>query len=129
MTPRGQEIHILSRHFWLEEDPPESGLFEKCEAIPFPEEYETLMGEAVAGAGRGYVYQYNTNHPAKRVNDEDENDLAAYLVGIMAAEIPWIDIRSSEPKLFTTEDLADPEAVAHKCAAIVGEVLNDYHSA
>lgn len=128
MSPRGKEIHILSRHFWLEEDPPESGLFEKCEAIPFPEEYATLMGEAVAGSARGYIYQYNTAHPAKRVHDESENELAAYLVGIMAAEIPWIDIRSSEPKLFSAEEMSDPEIIAHKCAAIVGEILSDYHS-
>ncbi len=126
---KGDILDEVSRHFFLEQDPPEKGLFEKCEALNFPEEMEKITGEAVAGEAGGYIFQYNKGHPAKKAVDDDENTLTAYLVSIMANEIPWIDLRREKPTQFTEEELESPDAIAKKISKIIGEILHNYYSA
>ena len=125
---KGNILDEVSRHFFLEQDPPEKGLFEKCEALDFPKEMEKITGEAVAGEVGGYIFQYNNSHPAKKAVDDDEDTLTDYLVSIMANEIPWIDLRREKPTQFTEEELESPDAIAKKISKIIGEILHNYYS-
>jgi len=125
---KGDILDEVSRHFYLEQDPLEKGLFEKCEALDFPEEMARITGEAIAGEDNGYIFQYNSNHPAKKAVDNDENTLTDYLVVIMANELPWIDLRREKPVQFTEEDLENPAAITRKMSKIIGEILFDYYS-
>ncbi|NOH04737.1 MAG: hypothetical protein HND47_23585 [Chloroflexi bacterium] len=125
---KGDELHVLSRHFWLEQDPPEKGLFEKCEALDYPEEMIKIMGEAVRGESEGYLFQYNNIHPAKRAVDDEEDSLTEYLVKIMGLQLPWIDLRREKPVLFSKEDLESPENIAQKVSKIMGQILYEYYS-
>jgi hypothetical protein len=125
---KGDELHILSRHFWVEQDPPERGLFEKCEALDYPEEMIKIMGEAVRGESNGYLFQYNNIHPAKRAVDDDEDTLTDYLVKIMGMQLPWIDLRREEPILFSKEDLESPGNITQKVSRIIGQILFEYYS-
>ncbi len=124
---KGEELHILTRYFYLEEDPPETGLFEKCEGMEFPEKARKLTGEAIPGESGGYILQYNLNHPAKRAVEDDMTEFKDYLVTLMANEIPWIDIRSDSPRLFDKDSIGDPEKVAKRSSQIIGEVLHTYY--
>jgi len=129
---KGEELHILTRYFYLDEDPPERerGLFEKCEGMEFPADVRKLMGEAIPGEAGGYRLQYNLNHPAKPTED-NVRDFRDYLVKLMANEIGWIDIRSELPRLFDKDSVADPEYVAEyvakRTSQIIGEILHTYY--
>ncbi|MGA9363810.1 MAG: hypothetical protein WBW16_05510 [Bacteroidota bacterium] len=125
---KGDELHVLSRHFWLEQDPPERGLFEKCDPLEYHEEMKKIMGEAVPGESRGYIFQYNILHPAKTAVDESEDLLTDYLVKIMGLQLPWIDLRRTKPVLFSKEDLESPENIAQAISKILGQVLYEYYS-
>jgi len=125
---KGDELHTLSRHFWLEQEPPEKGLFEKCEALDYPDEMMKIMGEAVKGEDKGYIFQYNNLHPAKLAVDEDEDLLTDYLVNIMGLQLPWVDLRREKPILFSKEDLESSENVAQKISKIIGQILYEYYS-
>lgn len=125
---RGDELHTLSRHFWLEQDPPEKGLFEKCDPLDYPEEMMEIMGEAIKGEDKGYIFQYNNLHPAKRAVDEDEDSLTDYLVNIMGLQLPWVDLRREKPTLFSKEDLESSENIAQKVSRILGQILYEYYS-
>lgn len=125
---KADELHVLSRHFWLEQDPPEGGLFEKCDPLEYHEEMMKIMGEAVPGESKGYIFQYNILHPAKRAVDESEDLLTDYLVKIMGLQLPWIDLRREKPALFSKEDLESPENIAQKISKILGQVLYEYYS-
>jgi len=125
---KGDILDEVSRHFYLEQDPPEKGLFENCDPLDFPEEMAKITGEAVAGEAGGYIFQYNNKHPAKKAVDNDENTLTDYLVVIMANELPWIDLRREKPFQFTEEELESPAAIARKMSKIIGEILFNYYS-
>lgn len=128
MKPRkGLVLHRLTRHFYLEEDPPETGLFEKCESLDFPKEVKLLMGEAIPGDSGGYILQYNRTHPAKRAAEDDLADLKDYLVKLMANEIPWVTIRNDAPDWFAKEKTSDGEYVARRCSQIIGQVMYEYY--
>lgn len=124
---KGYELHILSRRFYLEEDPPEGGLFEKCDGMEFPEEQKLIMGEAISGESSGYIFQYNLDHPAKKASDDTEDHLTDYLFRIMANEVPRIDIRREERKIFSDEDLKDPVRLSQEISRLIGKIMHEYY--
>jgi hypothetical protein len=124
---KGYELHILSRRFYLEEDPPERGLFERCDGMIFPEEQNLIMGEAISGESGGYIFQYNLDHPAKKSSDETEDHLTDYLFRIMANEVPRIDIRSDMRKIFSDEDLKDPSRLSQEISRLIGKIMYEYY--
>ncbi len=130
-SKKGAEIHKAGKIFYVEEDPPESGLFEKCDGMPYGdvEEMKTIMGEAVPGEDQGYIFQYNTDHSAYEEYSEKEEELKDYLVRIMADEIPRIVIRADKQKIFTEEEISDPEKLTRKASQLQGQVLYDYFNA
>lgn len=127
MKPKkGEELHKITRIFYLEEEPPEQGLFEKCIPIEFPLEVQHLMGEAIPGDA-GYVLRYNTKHPAKPPLYEGESALTEYFVTLMANEIPWITIRNDVPGWFEEDKITDAQYVAQKCSDMISRVLYEYY--
>ena len=125
---KGYELHILSKRFYLEEDPPEGGLFEKCEGLGFPEEQKLIMGEAISGKSKyGYIFQYNLDHPAKKASDDTEDHLTDYLFRIMANEVPRIDIRREERKIFSDEDLKVPMRLSQEISRLIGKIMHEYY--
>jgi hypothetical protein len=124
---RGNIIHTISRHFWVEEDPPQRGIFEEIEPVDYPKDLKAIMGEAVKGESAGYKFLYNISHPAKKVAEIDENSLMRYLIELMCSELAWIDLRSVEPKLFTKDDLDNPANIIKRLNKFLGEVKHNIY--
>ena len=126
---KGRELDRASANLWVEEDPPERGIFEKVEPLEYRPPMENLMGDHYQSNGRGYTFTYNVKHPAFEDVSENEGDqLTDYLVNLMGHEVVRIDLESVEPRLFAPEDLDSPAIVARKLSEIVGRILHEYHS-
>ncbi len=80
---KGVELDYKTKSFYLEEDPPMRGLFERCEAFGFPDEepIKYWIGYSEYGSERGLVLYYNLNHPGYVPVSENEEDLAEYIEG------------------------------------------------
>lgn len=123
---KGDILDEKRRTFYLEEDPPTAGLFEKCDAVEY-EIYTPVMGEARHGERAGYIFEYNIKHPAYDAVCDSEDDLAIYLFQLMVYEVCRIDLGETESKLFKEEDKDTPESVLHKTVRIVGEFMHKYY--
>lgn len=110
---RGEILHQLRKNFWVEENPPQKGLFDDIEGIPYPENIGTQQGEAQKSEGLSYKFIYNINHPAKKAIDNDEDKLMKYLIELMCIELAWIDLRNTEHSFFTA-DLENPSDTIRK---------------
>ena len=119
---RGQILHQISKHFWVEENPPQKGIFEDIEAIEYPDEKKTIMGLAYKSDGGGYIFSYNSNHPAKRAVEDDEDKLMKYLIELMCIELAWVDLRSVDSKIFSGDGKENPELVVRELAKFLGSV-------
>ncbi|PKP58181.1 hypothetical protein CVT91_09055 [Candidatus Atribacteria bacterium HGW-Atribacteria-1] len=120
------KLDVENRSFYLEEDPPEHGLFEKCEPMEFPERAKMIMAESLTGERGGLVLQYNINHPANEAVQGQEDDLAAYLVWLMGHEMCRYDLLQENPVLFDTEDKDNPDAVLRKTLRKIGEFVHRF---
>jgi len=123
---KGTELDIENRSFYLEEDPPESGLFERCEPLEFPERAKMIMEECLTGERRGLVLQYNLNHPAQEAVQDQEDDLAAYLVWLMGHEMCRYDLLQESSVLFDSEDKDNPDAILRKTLRNIGEFVHKF---
>jgi len=123
---KGTELDVENRSFYLEEDPPERGLFEKCEPMEFPERAKMIMAESLIGERGGLVLQYNLNHPAQDAVQDQEDDLAAYLVWLMGHEMCRYDLLQERTVLFDTEDKDNPDAVLRKTLRKIGEFVHKF---
>jgi hypothetical protein len=120
---KGDILDIEARTFYLEEDPPPRGFFEKCEPLEFPERAKMIMAECLAGERGGLALQYNLNHPAQEAVQDQEDDLAAYLVWLMGHEMCRYDLLQESPVLFDTEDKDNPDTVLRKTLRKIGEFV------
>ena len=123
---KGIELDVENRSFYLEEDPPEHGLFEKCEPMEFPERAKMIMAESLTGERGGLVLQYNLNHPAQEAVQDQEDDLAAYLVWLMGHEMCRYDLLQESSVLFDTADKDNPDAVLRKTLRKIGEFIHRF---
>jgi len=123
---KGTELDIENRSFYLEEDPPESGLFEGCEPLEFPERAKMIMEECLTGERGGLVLQYNLNHPAQEAVQDQEDDLAAYLVWLMGHEMCRYDLLQESSVLFDSEDKDNPDAILRKTLRNIGEFVHKF---
>jgi hypothetical protein len=119
---RGLILHQLKKNFWVEENPPQKGLFDEIEGIPYPENIKSQQGEAQRSDGLSYKFIYNINHPAKKAVDNDEDKLTKYLIELMCIELAWIDLRNTEHKIFSTIDLENPSDCIRKLNKFLGEI-------
>ncbi len=123
---KGTELDIENRSFYLEEDPPPHGLFEKCDAVEFPERAKMIMEECLTGERGGLVLQYNLNHPAQEAVQDQEDDLAAYLVWLMGHEMCRYDLLQESSALFDSEDKDNPDAILRKTLRNIGEFVHRF---
>jgi hypothetical protein len=122
---KGHE-HKTAYRFWLEQDPPELGIFEDIEGLDYGA--RPIDAEAVPSDGGGWKFQYNTSHPAKRREDLSEDTLFDYLLRLMARELVFVDLRSDEPTQFDAADLEQPDELYRKSATVIGRILYDYYA-
>ena len=122
---KGDVLDHKTKSFYLEEDPPMKGLFERCEAYGFPDEepIKYWIGYSESGSERGLILNYNINHPSYTPVSENEEDLAEYILRIAAQEICRFDLIQENPVLFEEEQRDDPQEVLKKERNIVGEAL------
>jgi hypothetical protein len=125
---RGAKVDERRRSFYVEEDPPSRGIFERCEALDYPDEVKHLMGEARQGETGGYILEYNASHPECEAVEVDEGELAAYLYRLMAQEVCRLDASSQEPKLFDQGDLEVPGNVLRKTLMMMGQFMFEFYS-
>jgi hypothetical protein len=118
----GEILHNISRYFWVEESPPQKGIFEDIEAIKFPNQKEALMGYSYRIESGGYIFAYNSSHPAKRKVEDDENNLMRYLIELMCMELAWIDLRRKESVIFANIDLEEPSNVVRGLSNFLGDI-------
>jgi len=123
---KGTDLDIENRSFYLEEDPPPHGLFEKCDPMEFPERAKMIMAECLTGERGGLALQYNLNHPAQEAVQDQEDDLAAYLVWLMGHEMCRYDLLQESPVLFDAEEKDNPDAVLRKTLRKIGEFVHRF---
>ena len=126
---KGTEFDYKTKSFYLEEDPPAKGLFERCEAFGSPDEepVKYWFGYSEIGSEKGIILYYNLNHPSYLPVAENENDLTEYILRIAGYEICRYDILQENPKLFKKEELKDPQAILTQTRKIIGELLYKFH--
>lgn len=126
---KGTEFDYKTKSFYLEEDPPMKGLFERCEAFGFPDEepVKYWFGYSEIGSERGLVLYYNLNHPSYFSVAENENDLTEFILRIAGYEICRYDLLQESPKLFKEEEREDPQAILIQTRKIIGELLYKFH--
>jgi hypothetical protein len=122
---KGIELDYKTKSFYLEEDPPMRGLFERCEAFGFPDDepLKYWMGYSEYGSERGLILYYNLNHPGYGTVSETEEDLAEYIIRIAGQEICRFDLMQEQPILFKDSQLNDPQEVLKVERNIVGELV------
>lgn len=122
---KGVELDYKTKSYYLEEDPPMRGLFERCEAFGFPDEEPIMfwMGYSEYGSERGLILYYNLNHPGYVPVSESEEDLAEYIIRIAGQEICRFDLIQEIPVLFTIEQKDDPEEILKQERKVLGELI------
>jgi hypothetical protein len=122
---KGAELDYETKSFYLEEDPPMRGLFERCEAVGFPDEepVKFWMGYSEYGSERGLVLYYNLNHPGYTSVSENEEDLAEYILRIAAQEICRYDLMQEKSILFTEDQRKDPQEIIKVERKVLGELI------
>jgi hypothetical protein len=122
---KGLELDYKTKSFYLEEDPPMRGLFERCEAFSFPDEEPIMfwMGYSDYGSERGLILYYNLNHPGYVPVSESEEDLAEYIIRIAGQEICRFDLMQETPALFTGEQKDDPQEILKQERKVLGELV------
>ena len=122
---KGEELDHKTKSFYLEEDPPMKGLFERCEAFGFPDDdpIKYWMGYSEYGSQRGLILYYNLNHPGYTPVSENEEDLAEYILRIAGQEICRYDLMQEKTILFKEDQRNDPQEVLKQERKVVGELI------
>lgn len=122
---KGKELDYKTKSFYLEEDPPMRGLFERCEAFGFPDDepVKFWMGYSEFGSERGLILYYNLNHPGYIPASENEENLAEYILRIAGQEICRYDLMQETPVLFRDEQTNEPQEILKQERKVVGELI------
>lgn len=122
---KGVELDYKTKSYYLEEDPPMQGLFERCEAFGFPDEEPIMfwMGYSEYGSERGLILYYNINHPGYVPVSESEEELAEYIIRIAGPETCRFDLMQETPVLFTDEQKDDPQEILKQERKVLGELI------
>ena len=123
---KGDILDEEGRVFYVEEDPPEGGLFERFEAVDFPDNIVEWRGDLKPGEAGGWIYQYNLGHNEKISVGDDPGPLTDYLFRLLAEAMVEIDLGQPEPKLFEARDLESPKRTAAVAAKRIGRILHGY---
>jgi len=122
---KGEELDHKTKSFYLEEDPPMRGLFERCEAFGFPDDepVKYWMGYSEYGSERGLILYYNLKHPGYTPVSENEEDLAEYILRIAGQEVCRYDLMQKKTILFKEDQRNDPQEVLKQERKVVGELV------
>jgi len=121
---KGAELDYKTKSFYLEEDPPMRGLFERCEAFSSDEEpIKFWMGYSDFGSERGLILYYNIGHPGYDPVSENEEDLAEYILRTAGQEMCRYDLMQETPILFEQEQRNDPEEILKGERRVIGELV------
>lgn len=122
---KGKELDYKTKSFYLEEDPPMRGLFERCEAFSFPDDepIKYWMGYSEYGSERGLILYYNLKHPGYVPASENEEDLAEYILRIAGQEMCRYDLMQESPILFRDEQRNEPQEILKQERKVVGELV------
>lgn len=119
---RGEILHILRKAFWVEENPPQKGIFDDIEPIEYPDELKMLQGEVIKSEGNSYKFLYNKNHPAKKEFENDEDKLMKYLIELMCTELAWIDLKNLSYKIFSKEEIENSANIVRRLIKFLAEI-------
>ena len=122
---KGTEFDYKTKIFYLNEEPPTKGLFERCEANGFPDEepIKFWMGYGEYGSERGLVLYYNVKHPSYTSVAGNEEDLTEYILRIMAPEICRYDLMYEDPIIFKSSQRDDPQEILKSEQKVIGELI------
>lgn len=123
---KGEELHEVTHKLWIEEDPPERGIFEKMEGVEYPPDMPHIDGEAVAGEAGGYILRYNLEHPAKAYWD-GAGMLPDFLFSLAARELLRIAYRRDIPGFFKQADLESADTILRKAGELIGSLSYQYY--
>jgi len=126
---KGIELDRKTKGFYLEEDPPMRGLFERCEAIGFPNDapIKYWIGYSEIGSERGLILNYNVSHPTYDAVAESLEDLAEHILRIASHETCRYDLLQQNLILFRDVNRENPEEILKREREIVGEILYKFH--
>jgi hypothetical protein len=127
----GEKLDRKSKSFYVEQDPPMRGLFERCEAFEVPTDEEPLkywMGYSDIGSERGLILNYNIGHPGYAPIAENVNDLAEYILRIAGQEICRYDLMQEQPVIFKAEPRDDPQEILKEERRVVGEIVYKFRT-
>lgn len=124
---KGYILDEDGRVFYVEEDPPEGGLFERLVPVDFPDDFVHWRGDLKRGQARGWLYQYNLRHNEKIAVGEEPGPLTDYLFKLLAEAMVEIDLGQGKPKLLKEEDLESPKRIAEVSAQQIGRILHEYY--
>jgi hypothetical protein len=127
---KGLELDYKTKSFYLEQDPPMRGLFERCEPVKFPdkEPQKFMMGDSEYGDAKGLILNYNVNHPGYNASSEDEEDLVEYILRIAGQELCRFDLIQEKSMLFRAAIKVNPEEVLQHERMVLGELVFKFRS-
>jgi len=120
---KGYEYDYKSKSFYLEEDPPMKGLFERCEPILFPDDIKYWMGYSEFGSEKGLVLNYNVGHLGYLAVSEGEEELAEYILRLAIHEICRYDLMQETGVLFEDDQRSEPQETLRKERNLMGEIV------
>lgn len=122
---KGIELDYKTKSFYLEEEPPKKGIFERIEAFGFPDEepLKYWIGYSEFGSEKGLILYYNLDHPGYFVISQNEEDLAEYILRIAGPELCRYDLMQKEPLLFKEEQKEDPQEILKQERNVLGELV------
>lgn len=134
MTPFGkfkkaERIDKVEISFWVEQDPPEGGIWEDFRAISF-ENYEEPRNKQrathVPGSRKNtYILEMNKEHyDYKQIDHNDEDSVAKYQYRLTIPELCIIDLDGQYRTIFTEEDIKDPARIAQVMKMTVDKFTN-----
>lgn len=125
---KGEELDEKKIPLYLEEDPPGRGLFERCQAVEVEDlDLYPMMGQAITGEGKGYIFEYNLAHPAYKVVGNERKLLAEYLFRLMSYELCRIDLEQDEPRLFKRAHKENAVEALSEVNKIVGQMMSRFY--
>jgi len=123
---KATKIDYKTKSFYLEDDPPMRGIFERCQAFTSSDDkkpFKYWMGYSESGSERGLILYYNLNHPGYMAVSEEGEDRAEYILRIAGQEICGYDLMQEEKKLFKDVEINDAKEVLKQERAVIGEII------
>ena len=128
---KGQILDVSERAFWVETDPPESGIWEGFEAADFSlmqDEYKTRRSYVKDGTREGsYILVYSISHAAhKALKSTDEKAVAQYRYCLTVPELCVLDIEEDDPEQFTLFTESDRKQGMGHIAKMINDTVDKY---